>query len=233
MNGTMTSVFLGLVLILVLVAAIIYGIHLLRRSKSAPQISIHGSIEQMRSIGQLSTFKVITKEIVTETDHSWGTFGSKYLSWVLSGKKMAMIFEFAIDFRYDLRSEDFSITDLGLGGYHIQMPPCRHEVQIRDIQFYDEQRSKLLPWLLPDLLNGFLLDGFSDEHRNRLVTAAKQHAEKQARELISNYESEVQASAKSTLRSLAKAFGAERLEFEFLRSIAPDVSVAYEGQLAG
>jgi hypothetical protein len=232
-GGTLTSVFLGLVLILLLVAAIIFGIHLLRRSKAAPQINIHASIEQMRSIGRLSTFKVITKEIVTETDHSWGTFGSKYLRWVLSGKKMAMIFEFAIDFRYDLRSSEFKITETGLGSYRICMPPCRHEVQIRDIQFYDEQRSKLLPWLLPDLLNGFLLDGFSDEHRNRLVIAAKQHAEKQARELITSFESEVQSSAKSTLRSLGKAFGAEHLDFEFAQTGSPDVSVAYTDQLAG
>jgi len=228
----MMSIFLGIVVVLLLVAAIIFGLHLLRREK-ASKVTIHASIEQMRSIGQLSSFKVITKEIVTETDHSWGTFGSKYLSWVLSNKKMAMIFEFAIDFRYDLRSDDFGITDSGFGTFRIQMPPCRHEVQIRDIQFYDEQRSKLLPWLLPDLLNGFLLDGFSEDHRNRLVMAAKAHAEQQARELIESYESEVQSSARSTLRSLGKAFGAETLEFDFAQPSSPDVSVAYADKLAG
>lgn len=231
MSGSLMSIFLGLVVILLLVAAIIFGLHLLRREK-ASKVTIHASIEQMRSIGQLSSFKVITKEIVTETDHSWGTFGSKYLSWVLSNKKMAMIFEFAIDFRYDLRSDDFGISDAGFGTFRIQMPPCQHEVQIRDIQFYDEQRSKLLPWLLPDLLNGFLLDGFSEDHRNRLVMAAKAHAEQQARELIESYESEVQSSARSTLRSLGKAFGAETLEFEFAQPSSPAVSVAYADKLA-
>ena len=173
-----------------------------------------------------------TKEIVTETDHTWGEIGSRYLSWVLSNKKMAMIFEFVIDFRYNLQSPLFDIAETGESAYVITMPPCDYEVHIRDIRFYDEQGSKLLPWLLPDLLNGFLSNGFSEDDKNKLVDAAKGHAEKQALELINNIQSEVQKSATSTLESISRAFGAENVEFKFTTKTATEVEVAVSEDLA-
>jgi hypothetical protein len=201
------------------------------KSKShgkATEMRIFSSIEKLRAIGQLSVYKVMTKEIVTETDHSWGEFGSRYLSWVLSGKKMAMIFEFEIDFRYNLQSPHFKIREAGEGTYAIDMPLCDYEVNIRNIRFYDEQGAKVLPWLLPDLLNGFLSGGFSEEDKNRLVDAAKGHAEKQALELINNIQSEVQKSAQSTLESLSRAFGVEKIHFQFASQapIAVEVEVS-------
>jgi hypothetical protein len=223
---SMNNILLGLAMILIIAIAIVIGVHVLRR-RPASVVTIHSSIRHLRSIGQLSVFKVITKEIVTETDHSWGEFGTKYLTWVLSKKKMAMIFEFAIDFRYDLRRPEFEIIGDDDTTYTIKMPPCFHEAHIRDIQFYDEQRSKFLPWLLPDLLSGFLSDGFSEEHRNKLVAAAKAHAEQQARELIENLESEVQSSAKATLQSISKAFGAHNVAFEFSKSEEIDLNIGY------
>jgi hypothetical protein len=231
MEDAVTSLiilFLVLLVVALLVALWILG----RRGRRAAQISIHSSIERFRSIGELSVFKVITKEIVTETDHSWGDFGARYLAWVLSRKKMAMIFEFEIDFRYDLRSPMFRI-DPSAGGYVITMPPCMHEAHIRDIQFYDEQRSRFLPWLLPDLLGGFLSDGFSEDHRNRLVAAAKTHAEQQARRLIGSLESDVQSSARSTLQSLAKAFEVESVRFQFTEPAEPELKVGYPKEAAG
>jgi len=207
---------------------------LLRMRRAKRDITIHSTIQHMKSIGQLSVFKVFTKEIVTQTDHSWGEFGAKYLSWAVSGRKMAMIFEFEVDFRYDLRRSEFRIDERRAGEYVITMPPCLHEVHIRDIRFYDEQRSKFLPWLLPDLLSGFLGGRFTEEDKNRLVSAAREHAEHQAAELIGNLESEVQNSAKATLLSISKAFGAEDVSFEFQSQgrLDLDVDVA-EKVLAG
>ena len=193
--------------------------------RSARQLDVHGGIQNIRAIGQLSVFKAFTKEIVTETDHSWGDFGKKYLSWMLSMKKMAMIFEFEIDFRYDLRRPEFEISAPGGSSATIRMPPCFYEVRIRNIQFYDEQKSKLLPWLLPDLLNGFLADGFTEDDKNRLVAAAKHHAETQARSLIGNLQSEVQTSAKATLQSLARAFGVDTVAVEFASDAEPAITV--------
>jgi hypothetical protein len=203
-----------------------------RRGAPAAEITIYSTIQQLRSIGQLSVFKAVTKEIVTETDHSWGSFGKKYLSWVLSQKKMAMIFEFEIDFRYDLRRPEFAITSTAPAAYRLVLPPCSYEVHIRDIRFYDEQGAKFMPWLVPDLLNGFLGAGFSEEDKNNLVRSAKSHAEKEARKLIDSLQNEVQASARAVLASIGKAFGAEALDFEFLRDEQPDLNIAYPQKAA-
>lgn len=136
-----------------------------------------------------------------------------------------MIFEFEIDFRYDLRRPEFQIRTLPHGGFAIDMPPCLHEVHIRDIRFYDEQGSRFLPWLLPDLLSGFVGGRFTEADKNRLVAAARDHAEQQASELIGNLQSEVQNSAKATLQSISKAFGAEDVTFEFSPQGRLDFSV--------
>lgn len=199
---------------------------------SSTERTIYSTIQQLKSIGQLSVFKAVTKEIVTETDHSWGSFGKKYLSWVLSQKKMAMIFEFEIDFRYDLRRAEFQIEATGEGAYKLTLPPCVYEVHIRDIRFYDEQGSRFMPWLVPDLVNGFLGAGFSEEDKNNLVRSAKSHAEKEARKLIDSLQHEVQSSARALLASIGKAFGAESITFDFLREDQPDVNVAYPQKAA-
>ncbi len=227
----MNEFFIGMIGTLVIGGGVWFWLKL-KRNKSVKEILVFSSIEQLRAIGQLSAYKVMTKEIVTETDHTWGEIGTRYLSWVLSKKKMAMIFEFVIDFRYNLQSPLFKITETGDATYSITMPPCDYEVHIRDIRFYDEQGSKLLPWLLPDLLNGFLTTGFSEEDKNKLIDAAKGHAEKQALELINNIQSEVQKSAKSTLESISHAFGVKQIDFSFTPPSATELNVAVSENLA-
>ncbi|MDF7799931.1 DUF4230 domain-containing protein [Pontiellaceae bacterium B1224] len=227
----MTEFLIGMVVTLILMGALWLWLKA-KKKKPAKDIRIFSSIEQLKAIGQLSVYKVLTKEIVTETDHTWGEFGNRYLSWVLSGKKMAMIFEFEIDFRYNLQSPKFEIIEKGESAYSVNMPPCDYEVHIRDIRFYDEQGTKLLPWLLPDLLNGFISGGFSEEDKNKLVDAAKRHAEKQALELINNIQSEVQKSAKSTLESISRAFGATDLEFRFFNQTPTEVEVEVSEKIA-
>ncbi len=179
-------------------------------------VTVHASIQELKAIGHLSVFKVLTKEIVTEVDHSWGEVGKKYLSWMLSGRKMAMIFMFEIDFRYDLRSPEFQILETA-EGYTFRMPPCLRETSIRDIHFYDEQKSKVIPWLLPDLINSVFGSGFTEEDRNRLKDAARKAAQRQSEDLVSMLGSDVEQSAKQTLESLARAFGARNIRFEFQR----------------
>lgn len=227
----MSEFLIGIVVSLIVVGALLFWWKT-RKNKTAQEIRVFSSIEQLKAIGQLSVYKVLTKEIVTETDHTWGEFGNRYLGWVLSRKKMAMIFEFEIDFRYNLQSPLFEIREVEESNYAIIMPPCDYEVHIRDIRFYDEQGTKLLPWLLPDLLNGFISGGFSEEDKNKLVDAAKGHAQKQAFELINNIQSEVQKSAKSTLESISRAFGAKNLEFEFATRSATDLQVEVSEKLA-
>ena len=227
----MESVLIALIL---LIAGVVLGVVLgiKRRPRTTTAATIHSTVQSVRSIGQLSAYKIFTKEIVTQTDHSWGEIGKRYLSWVLSRKKMAMIFEFAIDLRYDLKSPSFEIQESAPHHFIITMPPPTCDVQIRNIYFYDEQGAKLLPWLLPDLLNSFLPTGFSEEDKNRLVSAARAHAEEQALKLIDNYEPDVQGSAETTLRAICRSLGAPNTKFEFLRNVERDMSVVYPEKLS-
>jgi hypothetical protein len=184
------------------------------RAARANETVSHVSLEGLRAIGELSVFKAITKEIVTETDYSFGEFGRKYLRWAFSQKKLAMIFEFQIDFRYDLRSPQFRIDASG-EQTQIQLPPVKAEISVRSLRFYDEQRSKLMPWLLPDLLNGAFGPGFSEEDKNRLLDGACAHAKSHAHALIEQLRAEVESSARATLIPLAQSFGATRPQLTF------------------
>ena len=220
-------------LILALVAVIVVlTVLVARRGPQRDGMTVHSSLERIKDIGHLSAFKVYTKEIVTETKHDWGDIGSRYFAWIFSQKKMAMVFEFEIDFRYDLRSPDLSIKSVGPGVFLIRMPPCLHEVHLVNVRFYDEQQARLLPWLLPDLLNGFFAKGFGEEEKNRLVAAAKRGAEDQARKVIGALLPNVEDSAKRTLLAIANSMGAREVVFDFARETAPAVTVTYEDATA-
>jgi hypothetical protein len=187
-----------------------------KAGKDGPgKIEIHSSIEDIRSVGELVVFKIVTKEIVTAADHWFGEWGSKYLSWLASEKKMAMIFEFEINFRYNLRSSDFVIEPKGQDQYRLKMPKCFYDTYIRDISFYDEQNAKLLPWLVPELLSNVFGSGSNESDKNRLKEEAKRQAGEMAKRFVEKMQSEVQASARQTLEALGKAFGAQRVTVDF------------------
>ncbi len=182
------------------------------------EIKIYSSIEQLRSVGELVAFKMVTKEIVTASQHWFGEAGKRYLQWLVSTKKMAMIFEFDIDFRYDLRSPDFKIEQKNENQYILKMPRCLYQVHIRDISFYDEQNSKFLPWLLPDLLNRAFGSGFSEEDKNQLKEEAKNQAAQIAEGVVNKLQSEVENSARQTLQTLTKSLGVEKVKIDFSQS---------------
>lgn len=200
------------------------------RGKSAPrELVVRSSIDELRAIGELSVFKAVSKDLITHSDHTFGEFGRKYLSWAFTKKKLAMVFEFEMDFRYDLRSDQFRIEATGPSadvgprpgapqpppGARIDLPPCKVEVSIKDLAFYDEQRSRLLPWLLPDLLQGFFDGRFSEEDKNRLIGAARAHAMAQAQGLAERYRAQVERSAYTTLAMLVRPLGYPAVEVRF------------------
>lgn len=187
-----------------------------------PETRAFLSVEELRAIGVLSVFKAVTKEIVTASDHSLGALGKRYLEWLVSSKKMAMIFEFDIDFQYDLRHPAFRIDSLGEGAYALTLPPCENVVNVRGITFYDEQGGKLLPILLPDVVNRLLGGGFSEDDRNRLMEEARAQAAGFADRLARRLSGEVRASARQTLEMIAKGFGANRVEVRFSDPEAAD-----------
>lgn len=206
-----------------------------RQPKARSQPNIHSRIAELRTVGELSVFRAVSKDILTHVDHSFGEFGRKYLSWAFTKKKLAMVFEFEMDFRYDLRSDAMKVEVEAADGQPravIHLPPCRVEVSIKDLSFYDEQRARFLPWLLPDLLQGFFDGRFSEEDKNRLIAAARAHAMTQARELARRYRAQVEHSAYSTLRQIARPMGFAQLQVHFLEQVDVSGEVAIEATLA-
>ncbi len=207
----MAEFFLGVIVSLGLGLALFFG----GRSRKGIRL-ILSTVEHMRAVGELSVYKVMTKEIVTERSHSWGEIGERYLKWLLSQKKMVMIFEFVIDFRYDLQSPLFQVGPGEDGAYNLTLPPCQQEVYIKNIRLYNEEGAKLLPWLVPDILGHVFKSGFSEEDKNQLIEGARAHAQEEAHKLIQDIQGDVQKSARFTLDSLARAFGAQRVNYTFL-----------------
>ena len=215
----MISQSLTIVLLSLLCGALFAGVLMLlfRRKGGAKSLEIRAvaAIEELKAIGVLSVFKAVTKEIVTARDHSLGDLGKRYLEWLITSKKMAMIFEFDIDFQYDLRDPSFRVQEDGPGRYRLQMPRCDYVVHVRNVTFYDEQGGKLLPIILPDAINKILGGGFNEEDRNKLMEEAKLQAEKLAENLARRLSSEVQTSARQTMEMLAKSFGAQSVRVVF------------------
>ncbi len=223
MEGVFIAGLIGFGLGASLVAAILF--YRREKRKSKEKVQVFSSIEEIRQVGELVAFKIVTKEIVTAADHWFGDIGKKYFLWLISTKKMAMIFEFSIDFKYDLKSRDFEIQHVGENRYRMKMPKCFYDIHIKDINFYDEQTTKLLPWLLPDLINKAFGMGFDESDKNRLVEEAKQQASQMAVEMVQKLRSEVQSSARQTLETITKGFGAELAGVDFSDSELVQLSV--------
>lgn len=221
----------GIGVISILVVMLLLRFRRRGNSKARTNVTIRASIDEMRAIGELSVFKVITSQIVTADKHVFGPKGRKYLNWMMSSKKMAMIITFDIEFRYDLQDSRFKIEPIGGGtGYLLKMPKCFYRTHITDLSIYDEQRSEFLPALMPDLLSKVFGGNFTAKDKNDLIDDAKRQASKQAEELVSRMRSEVQNSARLTLSTLARGFGAEHVEFDFEASEPIQQKVSYDAQ---
>jgi hypothetical protein len=190
-----------------------------------PEHKIYAFMENMKSVGELVVFKAFTKEIVTAARNWFGDVGKRYLTWLVSNKKMAMVFEFEINFRYDLKSPDFVVSDAGEGKFTIKMPQCLYDISIRRISLYDEQKTKLLPWLLPGLVSEFFGTSFREEEKNKLMDEALKQASLMADQLINRLSSEIEKSARQTMETLAKSFGAKSVMLDFSKSKMVERSV--------
>ncbi len=191
-------------------------------------------ITSMRAVGELSVFRIMTKEVITASDHWLGEFGKKYLNWLLSSQRITLVIEFDVDFRYDLNDPRFEIKAQS-EGFRITLPPCRHEVLIRDMRIHSEDKTELLPWLMPDLLGRFITGGFSVEAKNKLISETRLQARGLAGDLVGKAGLEAQKSATRTLTMLAQGLGVEIVELDFLSTgeFAPEVdSSRIEGMLA-
>ena len=187
------------------------------KTKSPPALTFESFITSMRAVGELSVFRIMTKEVITASDHWFGEFGKKYLHWLLSSQRMTLIIEFDVDFRYDLTDTAFTVKRTGAESYRIILPPCRHEVLIRDMRIHSEDKPELLPWLMPDLLGRFFTGGFSVEAKNKLISETRSEASRFAGVLVRKATYEAEASARRTLTMLAQGLGAWHVDFHFTK----------------
>jgi len=212
----MADVTTGLIIGFMIPVLLWIGFRLARKtSRSGSVTEIRSSLDSFKAIGELVVLKVFTQQIVTRTDHLLGDWGEKWMAWILSSKKTAMIFDFVVDFRYDLKSPDFSLQVSGPEEVEFKMPPCFYEIQMKDIRIYDEKAAALVPLLLPEWLGQIFGGKFSEKEKNELIKAARQEAEGLAKDLTDRMLGEVRSSAESTLRPIARSMGYSEASFVF------------------
>ena len=178
-----------------------------------PQIAT--DITRLKSIGELSVFKIYSKEIVTRKQNVGSGLLGSLLSPLMTKKQIAIIFEFEIEFVYDLLSPEFAILPQGEDCYEIKMPPCKYKYSIKDMKIYDEKNAKLLPFLLPDSLNGLFGASFDESDKNRLIDDAKDEVKQLSLKIINDLGGKIHKSATDTLEAIAKSFGAKEVGFIF------------------
>ena len=172
------------------------------------------------SIGELRVYRAYMKEIVTSVDHVWGDIGKKYFSWMLSEKKLAMVFEFEVDFVYNLLSKEFKVFD-DINGVSIKMPRCKYDVKIKDFYFYDEQGTRLK--ILPEFLSSIFDGGVSEDEKNELVKMAKKQVEEISKKVAINIQSDVDRTTKETINNLLLGFNKRIDSFNFYENnISPN-----------
>jgi hypothetical protein len=186
------------------------------KTKTPARAVTHESfITSMKAVGELNVFRIMTKEVISASDHWLGEFGQKYLNWLLSSQRITLVIEFDVDFRYDLNDPGFAIQPQGEDGYLVTMPPCRHEVLIRDMRIHSEDKTELLPWLMPELIGRVFTGGFSVEAKNKLISETRVQTSRLANDLVKRTTGEAQRSATMTLNMLAQGLGAQRVDFQF------------------
>jgi hypothetical protein len=169
------------------------------RAASGAVPSIATSVDFIRDIGELHVLRASVKEIVTSDVGE--------ASWIRTPGKLAIICHFDIKYKYNLRKAQVVAGGRPDGTRYcvIRLPRHEYEVSTGDIRFYDDQDGT---WL------GFTQKTPPDE-RTRALEAARRQAETQAQAFLGQMEGEIQASARSTVAQIAKAFGYSDIRVEF------------------
>ena len=161
--------------------------------------TVSTSVDFIRQIGELHVLRASVKEIVTSP------VGES--SWIRTPGKLAIICHFDIKYKYDLKKAGVVAGGRADGSRYclIRLPRHEYEVSTGEIRFYDDQDGT---WL------GFTQRTPPDE-RTRVLDAARRQAEEQAKAFLGALEGEIQASARSTVTQIAKAFGYTEITVEF------------------
>ncbi len=218
MQDTLTGILIGLVVALLMGLTWRFARRGRGKSRGPAAPTIESFVTSMRAVGELSVFRIMTKEVITASEHWFGEFGKKYLNWLLSEQRITLVMEFDVDFRYDLTDPACKVRRDGPDGFRIVLPPCKHEVFLRDMRIHSEDKPELLPWLMPDLVGRFFTGGFSVDAKNQLISETRQESRRFAAELVRKVEAEAQNSAVRTLSTLVQGLGNPRVEFVFTES---------------
>ncbi len=218
MQNLMTGILVGLGVALLL--ALTWRLARRGRGKSRKPAAptIESFVTSMRAVGELCVFRIMTKEVISSNKHWFGEFGQKYLNWLLSEERITLIMEFDVDFRYDLNDPACKVTRTGPDSCRIVLPPCRHEVFLRDMRIHSEDKPELLPWLMPDLVGRFFTGGFSVDAKNQLIAESRQESRRFAAEQVRRVTADAQASAVRTLQTLTQGLGYPDVAVEFTPS---------------
>jgi hypothetical protein len=218
----MQNIFSGVLIGLLVAAVVMVTWRLARRGRGKPgqatAPTIQSFVTDMRAVGELSVFRIMTKEVITKSDHWFGEFGRKHLRWLLSEQKITLIMDFDVDFRYDLTDPAFKVSRTGPDSCRITLPPCRHEVFLRDMRFLSEDSPELLPLLMPEIVNRFFTGGFSVDAKNQLIDETRKESRRFAADLVRRVEAEAQASAIRTLSTLAQGLEQQTVDYLFTPS---------------
>lgn len=191
------------ILIAIFALAVIFYLILKLLYKNQPKslITHKGVVDRIREIGELVALTAFYKDIATKksTNKIWDLLG---------GKKMAVISEFDLEYRYDLHKADIKESN---DKVKITMPICSTKVSTGEIEIYDEQSPNLFGIPIP-------LTNFSIEDRNTLIAGARESATDTARKKTDELLPKIEKSARDTLTTLLEASGVESVEIEFTRS---------------
>lgn len=181
---------------LALVLAIVRAVT--RQRSSASSISSYSVVDRVKDLGDMVALSAFYKEI--STAESGG------VPILLTDKRVALISEFEIEWRYDLRRVTSSDSN---GIITVTMPPPKPRVNTGEITLHSTESGKLIG-LIP-------VNTFSKDDWNRLVKKARENATASAKEQM-----------KSGLLSRIEKSAQHSMEFLFESAGLPGVRIAFE-----
>lgn len=175
-------------------------------------------LQGIQEMGDLVSLSAVMKDIATSAEPpKW---------YKVRSKKMMLICEFELEYRFNLR--DAQLLDASNGTVTLQLPPCRVKNSLLDVVIYDEQDGQYLPWPYD-----VITDRITTAERNHMLQEAKQNAVAAAKNIDTQMLSRAEHSAKKTLQILAKAIGLkDDLNVQF-RDASESVRENVEGLTSG
>lgn len=188
------------------VAGVLVTLRWTGRSTSPNNADIRSLITATTPTGNLSVFKVISKDVVTKEITKEG-------SWALNvdgSKKAILVVHSEITVSYCLQDERFQVSRVGDKAI-ISLPPPTTDINLRDIAFYDKQPGRWLAFEKP----------WTPKDDTEIIRDAKNDAEERAKQVAVDYRAQYELVARSLLNSIAVGLGCKDAEIQFIDMEVP------------